>query len=196
MHNKNIIVAVTGASGVVYARRLLQIVAGNGIHIHLVVSNAATDVIEYELGVKLDVDDLDIGRFLGAAVSGVTLHHPDAMNTPIISGGFKTAGMVIIPCSMNTLCSVSSGLASNVICRAAGVTLKEGRRLVLVPRETPFSAIHLESMLKLSQAGACILPATPGFYHRPQTIDDLVDFVIAKALDYLHIEHEIGIAYI
>jgi 4-hydroxy-3-polyprenylbenzoate decarboxylase len=104
-------------------------------------------------------------------------------------------GMVIVPCSMNTLCSIANGIASNTICRAASVTLKEGRKLVVVPRETPLTHIHLENMLKLSNAQACILPAMPGFYHNPKTINDQVDFIVAKILDYLHIGHEMGMRY-
>ncbi|MGR3220992.1 MAG: UbiX family flavin prenyltransferase [Candidatus Anammoxibacter sp.] len=192
---ENIIVAITGASGVVYAQRLLQILSSKNINIHLVISEAAIEVIRHELGFKLDINNLDIKLLTGTNVDRISSYHIGDVNAPIISGLFKTIGMVIVPCSMNTLCSIASGIASNVICRAAGVTLKEGRKLVIVPREAPLSQIHLESMLKLSNAHACILPSMPGFYHNPKTIDDLIDFVVAKILDYLQIEHEIGVQY-
>ncbi|MGR3177452.1 MAG: UbiX family flavin prenyltransferase [Candidatus Anammoxibacter sp.] len=193
--NKNIIIAITGASGVVYAQRLLQVLSSKNIHIHLVISEAAIEVIRHELDIKLDINNLDVSRLVGTDVDRISSYHIDDVNAPIISGLFKTIGMVIVPCSMNTLCSIANGIASNVICRAASVTLKEGRKLVIVPREAPLNQIHLESMLKLSNAQACILPSMPGFYHKPQTIDDLVDFIVAKILDYLQIEHQIGVQY-
>ncbi|MGR3320116.1 MAG: UbiX family flavin prenyltransferase [Candidatus Anammoxibacter sp.] len=195
MENKNIIVAITGASGVIYAQRLLQVLSSKNIDVHLVISEAAIEVIHHELGIKLDINNLDVKRLVGTKVDRVSSYHIGDVNAPIISGVFKTIGMVIVPCSMNTLCSIANGIASNVICRAASVTLKEGRKLVIVPREAPLNQIHLESMLKLSNARACILPSMPGFYHKPKTIDDLVNFIVAKILDYLQIEHEMTIEY-
>lgn len=195
MIDRNIIVAVTGASGVVYAQRLLQILNQKQINIHLVISESAIDVIEHELGIKLDRNNINARKLLGTEPHNVSIYDPCDVNSPIISGGFKTMEMVIVPCSMNSLCSIANGIASNIIYRAASVTLKEGRKLVFVPRETPVTQIHLENMLKLANAQACILPAMPGFYHNPKTIDDQIDFVVAKILDYLSIEHEINIRY-
>lgn len=195
MNKKNIVVAITGASGVVYAQKLLQILTSSKINVHLVISVAAIDVMEHELGVELDINKIDIEKFIGYKTNFLTVYKNNDIHTPIISGGFKSMGMIIVPCSMNTLSSVANGLASNTICRAASVTLKEGRKLMFVPRETPLSQIHLENMLKLSKAGACLLPAMPGFYHKPKTIDDLTNFVVAKILDYFQIDHDIDISY-
>ena len=195
MKNESLIVAVTGASGVVYAQRLLQIIINSDINIHLIMSDAGIDVIKHELGIKLDINNMDVKQFLGKTADNLTIHNINDQQSPVISGSFKTMGMVVVPCSMNTLCSIANGLASNIICRAASVTLKEGRKLVFVPRETPLTQIHLECMLKLANARACILPAMPGFYHNPKTIEDQIDFVVAKILDYFQIEHDINIRY-
>lgn len=195
MEEKNIIIAITGASGVIYAQRLLQILNKKDIHIHVVISETAVSVMDHELGISLKIDDIKPEYLLGTKPRNMTIYDLNDLTSQIISGGFKTMGMVIVPCSMNSLCSIANGIASNIICRAASVTLKEGRKLVLVPRETPLTQIHLENMLKLSNARACILPAMPGFYHNPKTIDDQVDFLVAKILDYLQIEHEIDIHY-
>ena len=195
MDEKNIIVAITGASGAIYAQRLLQVLNKKDIHLHVVISETAISVIDQELGISLEIDDIKLENLLGTKSRNMTFYNLYDLTSQIISGGFKTMGMVIVPCSMNSLCSIANGIASNIIYRAASVTLKEGRRLVLVPRETPLTQIHLENMLKLSNAQVCILPAMPGFYHKPKTIDDQVDFIVAKILDYLHIEHKIDIRY-
>lgn len=195
MSNENIIVAITGASGVIYAQKLLQMLNSCDINVHLIMSDAAIVVIEHELGIKLNDKDLDIAPFLECKADNITTYRNNNQNSPVISGGFKSRGMIIVPCSMNTLCSIGNGLASNIICRTASVILKERRELVMVPRETPLTSIHLENMLKLSNAGACILPAMPGFYHNPKTIDDQINFIVAKILDYFQIEHSINIRY-
>ena len=195
MRDRDLIVAITGASGVVYAQKLLQILNQKEINIHLIISEPAIDVVYHELGIKLDKNNIDVDKLLCAKPYNVSVYQPCDVNVPIISGGFKTMGMVIVPCSMNSLCSIANGIASNIIYRAASVTLKEGRKLILVPRETPVTQIHLENMLKLANAQACILPAMPGFYHNPKTIGDQIDFIVAKILDYLSIEHEINIRY-
>lgn len=186
---ENIIVAITGASGVVYGRRLLQVLCDKSYSIHLSISESAIKVIERELSLLLDLKNFNVGKFLGRNNHSVTYHHVSDISSPISSGKFKIKAMVIVPCSMNTLCSVANGIASNLIQRAASVTLKEGRKLVMVPRETPVTSIHLEGMLKLSKAQACILPAMPGYYYHPKTIDDQVDFIVGKILDYIGIEY-------
>jgi 4-hydroxy-3-polyprenylbenzoate decarboxylase len=186
---ENIIVAITGASGVIYGRRLLQVLCDKSYPIHLSVSGSAIKVIESELGIALDLKDFNVGKFIDRKNHCVTYHHVSDIASSISSGKFKTRAMVIVPCSMNTLCSVANGIASNLIQRAASVTLKEGRKLVIVPRETPVTSIHLEGMLKLSKAQACILPAMPGYYYHPKTIDDQVDFIVGKILDYIGIEY-------
>lgn len=190
---ENIIVAITGASGVVYAQRLLKVLNEQPFNVHLIVSEAATKVIEQELGLRLSEDSFDVGRFLhvernqGIETSRISYHRISDIGSPIASGEFPVRAMVIVPCSMNTLSTIANGIASNLIERAASVTMKEGRKLVLVPRESPLTAIHIENMLKLARTGACILPAMPGFYHKPKTIDDIINFVVAKILGFLQI---------
>jgi flavin prenyltransferase len=186
---ENIIVAITGASGVIYGRRLLQVLCDKSCSIHLSVSESAIKVIESELSFSLDLKNFNVGKFIDRKNHCVTYHNVSDIASSISSGKFKIKAMVIVPCSMNTLCSVANGIASNLIQRAASVTLKEGRKLVIVPRETPVTSIHLEGMLKLSRAQACILPAMPGYYHHPKTIDDQVDFIVGKILDYIGIEY-------
>ena len=187
---ENIIVGITGASGVVYGQRLLQALSDKSYSIHLIVSEAAVKVMESELNLSLNLNDFDINKFIDRKDHCVTYHHISDIAASISSGKLKTRAMIIAPCSMNTLCSIANGIASNLIQRAASVTLKEGRKLIVVPRETPLTPIHLEGMLKLSRAQACILPAMPGYYLNPTTIDDQIDFVVGKILDH------IGIVYL
>ncbi|MCP4364748.1 MAG: UbiX family flavin prenyltransferase [Planctomycetes bacterium] len=188
----NVVVAITGASGMAYARRLLQVLCDKGIQVHLSMSEAALIVIRQELGLELDIDDPDIDALVGRSNCPVWYYKTTQLDAPLASGGsFPAGGMVIAPCSMNTLNAVAGGLAMNLIQRAAGVALKEGRKLVVVPRETPLTSIHLENMLRLSRAGACVLPAMPGFYHYPEGIDDIVDFMVAKMLNSLGVEHNL-----
>ncbi|KHE90364.1 MAG: UbiX family flavin prenyltransferase [Candidatus Scalindua rubra] len=186
---ENIIVGITGASGVVYGQRLLQALSDKSYSIHLSVSEAALQVIESELNLALSLDGFNISKFIDRENHDITYHHISDIAATISSGTLKTKAMIIAPCSMNTLCSIANGIASNLIQRAASVTLKEGRKLVVMPRETPLTTIHLENMLKLSKAQTCILPAMPGYYHHPKTIDDQVDFMVGKALDYIGVEY-------
>ncbi|MCP5002787.1 MAG: UbiX family flavin prenyltransferase [Planctomycetes bacterium] len=186
---KNVVVAITGASGVVYGQRLLQVLCDKPFDIHLIVSGAAIKVIQHELGISLDKDDFDVSKFLGKENARVTHYNVDDITAPVSSGTFETVAMIIVPCSMNTLCSIAHGISSNLIQRVASVNLKEGRKLVVVPRETPLTPIHLEGMLKLSQARACILPAMPGYYSHPETIEDQIDFITGKILTSIGIEH-------
>lgn len=195
MSLEDIIVGITGASGIVYSQRLLQILNAKGFHIHLVISESGIEVIRHELAIKLDADNLYLQHLLGAEPYRLSIYNISDIKARISNGSFQVRGMVIVPCSMNTLGSIANGLTPNLISRAASVTLKEGRKLILVPRETPLTQIHLENMLKLARAGACILPAMPGFYHKPKTIADQIDFVVAKILDQLQIGHEIDIRY-
>ncbi len=168
-----LVVAVTGASGAPYAKALLRAVAASGIPLHLVASQSGRLVYEIELDTSLESD----------LPAGVALYREDDFTAPFASGSFPIRGMVIVPCTMGTLGAVAGGLSQNLIHRAADVCLKEGRKLVVVPRETPLNAIHLANMLRLAQAGAVILPAMPGFYHRPRRLEDLVDFIVARILD-------------
>ncbi len=176
-----LIVAITGASGVVYGKRLLEALREKKIETHLIVSKAAENVIDHELEMTK--------RELEKLVSHV--YDVDDLSAPIVSGSFKTDGMIVMPCSMKTLAGIAHGYSENLILRAADVTLKEKRKLVLVPRETPLSVVHLRNMLDLASQGVFILPAMPAYYHKPEKIEDLVDFVVGKALDLLDIEHEL-----
>jgi 4-hydroxy-3-polyprenylbenzoate decarboxylase len=186
--------AITGASGSIYAQRTLIHLAASGVveRINLVMSEAATTVAKVELGVDLAGGDRSsVNRWLGLPENSrlIHLHRLDNIAARPSSGSHPQEGMVIVPCSMGTLGAIASGAGTNLIHRAADVTLKENRRLVIVPRETPYNAIHLENMLRLSRAGAHIIPASPGFYHRPQTIEALVDHLVFRILDHLGVPH-------
>lgn len=179
--------AITGASGALYARRLAQCILKADAHLHLVASPHGLRVLADEL----DLRKLTIAGLVGEPDPQATLYPYRDIGARIASGSFQTDGMVICPCSSNTLAAVAAGTADNLITRAALVTLKEARRLILVPRETPLSQIEIANMLRLSQAGAILCPACPGFYMRPETIDDLVDFVVGRVLDLLGLPHEL-----
>lgn len=176
-----LIVALTGASGIAYGKRLLEVLRNREVETHLIITEAAEKVAKHELGItRADLEKL-------------ADHTYDANDllAPVVSGSFKTDGMIIIPCSMKTLAGIAHGYAQNIVLRAADVMLKEKRKLILVPRETPLSSIHLRNMLELSKHGAFIVPAMPAYYHEPKTIEDLVDFVVGKVLDCLGIEHQL-----
>lgn len=187
-------VGITGASGTIYAHRTLQLLAASGVveTINLIMSSTAATVAQVEMGANLrDADVTKINEWLGLPADSklIRLWRLDNLAAKPSSGSNKQAGMMIVPCSMGTLGAIASGAGTNLIHRAADVCLKEGRKLVLVPRETPYNAIHLENMLKLSHAGARILPASPGFYHRPKTIDELVEHLCNRILDQFDIPH-------
>ncbi|HEY3026667.1 MAG TPA: flavin prenyltransferase UbiX [Pyrinomonadaceae bacterium] len=186
--------AITGASGTVYAYRTLVHLASSGVveRINLIASASADTVARVELGFALgEADARKINEWIGLPSDSkvVRLHRLDNLAATPSSGSHPQAGMIIVPCSMGTLGAIASGAGTNLIHRAADVTLKEGRKLILVPRETPYNAIHLENMLRLARAGAGILPASPGFYHRPQTIEALVDHLCFRILDQFGIPH-------
>ncbi len=181
MREKRLIVAITGASGAAYARMLLHTLAREAVQIHLVASRAGKLVYQLEIGKPL-AEDLP---------SGVSVYDENDFTAPFASGSFHSEGMVIVPCSMGTLGAIANGISQNLVHRAADVCLKERRRLVLVPRETPLNAIHLRNMLTISQAGGIILPAMPGFYHQPRSVDDLVRFVVARIIEQLRMPQDI-----
>jgi flavin prenyltransferase len=182
---KQIVMAITGASGAVYARRLAQELVRADVHLHLVLSPAGERVLRDELGVQ----DAGLEVLGGRPIENATIYAYRDVGARIASGSFLTDGMVVCPCSSNTLAAVASGLADNLIWRAASVALKEGRRLVLVTREMPLSQIELANMLRVSQAGGIICPASPGFYMRPRAVAELVDFVVGRVLDLLRVPH-------
>jgi len=183
---KRIVVGITGASGAIYATRLLQALAAGGVETHVVIS---------PYGVRLLADELNIASPTAQALVGperadcLTIHPYRDLGSQLASGSFLTDAMIICPCSGNTLADVAAGKGSNLIARAAAVHLKEARRLVIVPREMPLSRIEMENMLRVSQAGAIVCPASPGFYMLPKRIEDLVDFVVGKLLDLVGVEH-------
>jgi 4-hydroxy-3-polyprenylbenzoate decarboxylase len=187
-------VAITGASGAIYAQKTLTHLASSGVveRVNLIFSESARTVAKVELGFDLrSADEKKLNEWIGLPPDAkiLRLHRLDNMAATPSSGSHPQTGMIIVPCSMGTLGAIASGAGTNLIHRAADVTLKEGRKLVLVPRETPYNAIHLENMLKLSRAGAQIVAASPGFYHRPQTIDALVDHLCFRILDQFGIPH-------
>ncbi|WP_417393402.1 UbiX family flavin prenyltransferase [Gimesia sp.] len=219
----NVVVAMTGASGAIYAVRLIEVLMAAGRTVHLTISASAAQVLKHELGLKIDLENFDPNELLpdpagqpddsvirkikpthseDFALSSVLgdsdlkqgaliYHHYKDFSAGIASGSFLTDGMVVCPCSMGTLGSIASGACGNLIHRAADVHLKERRKLILLARETPLGLIPLENMVKLTQAGAIVMPAAPGFYHNPVTIHDLVDFMSGRICDHLGIRHEI-----
>ncbi len=194
----DLVLAITGASGSAYAVRLLDVLVAAGRTVHLVVSPAGQQVIGHELGLKVDTENFALRQLLpdfseseGASSGQVRFHDYRDFSAGIASGSFRTGGMVICPCSMGTLAAVSQGLSQNLIHRAADVHLKERRKLIVVPRETPLGSIQLSNMKTLADAGAVILPAMPGFYNQPQSIDDLVNFVVARICDQLGVEQDL-----
>ena len=198
MNDKNIVLGITGASGAVYAVRLLEILVAAGYDVHLSISPSGRDVIRQELDRAIDLKEMKgAGSLLSINssdpfyVENVHYHHYQDMFAPIASGSFLTRGMVICPCSGATLSSVANAASSNLIHRAAEVHLKERRTLVLVPRETPLSLPQLDNMRRAVEAGAVVLPASPGWYHGVETLGDLVDFVVARICDQLGIENRL-----
>jgi len=190
---RTVTVAFTGASGMAYGLRLLECLLSADVRVWLIYSQVAQIVAHQELDLRLPAQPREARRYFleksGVPEDRLEVFGRDDWYAPVASGSSAADAMVICPCSMGTLAAVSAGLADNLIERAADVSLKEGRRLVLVPRETPFSVLHLENMLRLARAGAVILPANPGFYHRPASVDALVDFVVARVLDQLQVPH-------
>ncbi len=186
------VIALTGASGVVYGIRLVKFLLGSGHSVELIISDSARLVLREEMGLALSetVSRESLASLFGDEESSLLRSYdPGDLTAPVGSGSYPTRGMVIVPCSMGTLGAVASGASRNLIHRAADCALKEGRKLVLVPRETPLSAIHLENLLKLSRAGAAIVPAMPAFYAGASQVGDMVDFVAGKILDQLGIPH-------
>ncbi len=187
---------ITGASGHAYAQALLRALVESGHEVDVSITEAGAKVMRHELGIdpgergELLADVLP--HWIGQKFRMVRAYPSDAIEAPPSSGTALAGGAILCPCSMGTLARVSVGFSSNLVERAADVALKEGRRLVIVPRETPLSAIHLENMLRLVRLGAIVLPAMPGFYHRPKSLDDLVNHVVGKILDRLGVENQVG----
>jgi 4-hydroxy-3-polyprenylbenzoate decarboxylase len=180
--------AITGASGARYAVRLLEVLNHSRVPVHLIVSETGWRLLDEEVDIKSEASL----RSRTGDWSYVKLFADNDRGATPASGSAPSRGMVVCPCSMGTLASMAQGTTRSLIERAADVCLKERRRLILVPRETPYSAIHLENMLRLTNAGAVVLPASPGFYHRPQSIDELIDFVVGRVVSQLGIDVHLG----
>jgi 4-hydroxy-3-polyprenylbenzoate decarboxylase len=190
-----LIVAITGASGAVYAVRLLEVLVASGREIHLMVSPSGAAVIKQELNRTVSLSPFDLRSLLPdvseQAAKQIRYHHYADFMAPPASGSFLTGGMVVCPCSGSTLSGIAHGASGNLIQRAADVHLKERRKLILVPRETPLSLIYLDNLKRAAEAGAVVLPAMPGWYHGVQSLQNLVDFVVARILDQLGVPHDL-----
>jgi 4-hydroxy-3-polyprenylbenzoate decarboxylase len=193
---RQIVVGITGASGAAYAQRLIQLTLAAGVNVHLVVSPLGQRLLHDELGMEgIDLEAL-AGRKTGQAPSGeLKLHQYRDVGAIIASGSFRHDGMVVIPCSSNTLSAVATGSAQNLLHRAAYVTLKERRKLILLHREMPMTLIDARNMAAVMEAGAIVCPANPGFYMLPRSVEDIVDFVVARALDLMNIEHTLSVRW-
>lgn len=190
---QSIIVAVTGASGSAYALRLIQRLSQSGVLQHILLSDAARVVLKQEVDLLLPEDSTSTSKVLAQHLSistdSIRCYSLHDWFSPTASGSAGIKKMVVVPCSMGTLAHIACGASDNLIERAADVMIKERRQLILVPRETPLSSIHLENMLKLSQIGVHIIPAMPGFYHKPETLDDIIDFLVDRILDHLDLSN-------
>ena len=185
---KRVVIGITGASGALYARRLLECLCDADIDVHLVVTPHGQELLRDELGIAR----ITAQTLLGQESQRLIVHPYHDVGAVLASGSFRTDGMIVCPCSSNTLGAMAAGLADNLLHRAAAVTLKEARRLVVMTREMPVSRIDLLNTLRLSEAGAIICPASPGFYMRPETVADLVDFVVGKLLDLVGVPHQLN----
>ena len=192
---RSVTLALTGASGMPYGMRLLACLLEADVSVYLLVSSAAQIVAKQELDMTLPSRASELEALLAAQYATrpgqLRVFGREEWFAPVASGSNPADAMVVCPCTMGTLAAIAQGLSDNLIERAADVSIKEQRKLILVPRETPYSAIHLENMLKLARLGVVILPPNPGFYHHPQSIEALVDFVVARILDQLHIPHQL-----
>jgi 4-hydroxy-3-polyprenylbenzoate decarboxylase len=195
LDQQQIALAITGASGAPYAKRLLAVLLDSGMTVHLMISSAGRLVLADELDWKLPARAGDVQKWLceefGCGTEQLIVYGEQQWSSPLASGSHRVPTMIVCPCTMGTLSAIAHGQSDNLINRAADVMLKEQRKIILVPREAPFSAIHLENMLKLSRLGVCIFPPNPGFYFKPQGLEEIVDFVVARLLDQAGIEHEL-----
>ncbi len=193
--DKTIAVALTGASGMPYALRLIECLLSARCRLYVMASQVAAISAQQDMQITLPSRSQELQSFLcthfNTTPEQLSVFGREEWFAPVASGSNPPDAMVVCPCTMGTLAAIAQGLADKLIGRAADVVIKEGKKLILVPRETPFSAIHLENMLKLARLGVVILPANPGFYERPQTVQDIVDFVVARILDQLQIPHQL-----
>lgn len=191
MKEKIFTVGITGASGAIYGIRLVQELLKANYKVHLIITEAGWQVFREEHHYDTSDREKLLNVLFGDGITNLYYHTLRDFTAPIASGSYQNDGMVIIPCSMGTLSSIANGASSNLLERTADVMLKEGRKLILVPRETPLNQIHLENMLKVSKVGGKIIPAMPGFYQMPETMDDLINFVVGKVLDNIGVKHQL-----
>lgn len=184
-----IVLAITGASGAPYAVRLLEVLATNAVPVELIISSHGWRLLETETAIH---DDRELREATGGDWSSVTVHPDNDRGARPASGSHRTAGMVVCPCSMGTVSAIAQGSSRSLVERAADVTLKERRKLILVPRETPLSLVHLRNLTAVTEAGAVVIPAAPGFYHRPTSIAQLVDFVVQRIVDQLGLDLQVA----
>lgn len=185
------VIGITGASGAIYAVRLIEFLLAKGIELHLIVTDAGWRVMHEELDWNISDRQAALARRLGDSSGRYKLHSIRDIGAGPASGTFRTSGMVIVPCSMGTLSGIAHGSSDNLLLRTADVMMKESRKLIIVPRETPLHAIHLGNMLQLAQMGVRIMPAMPGFYNKPVSLEEIIDFVVGKILDAMEIDHEL-----
>ena len=191
-NTKKIVVAICGASGSIYATQLLKALLAQPVQVHLIVSKTGFQVMEHELGLTPEtLPEFVYQKEICHQEASLEMFDVNSFFAPAASGSFPHDGLVVAPCSMKTLSAIASGLADNLILRCADVCLKEKRKLILVPRETPLNTIHLNNMLTVATAGAVLLPAMPSFYSEPETIEDLANTVIARVMDHLEIDHDL-----
>ncbi|WP_145047475.1 UbiX family flavin prenyltransferase [Paenibacillus xylanexedens] len=189
--NKRLVVGITGASGSIYGIRLIETLLDLDYTVHLVISNAGWRVLKEEMDWDITSRDAVLEEKFGGRSGSIIYHPVNDIGASIASGSYLAEGMIIMPCSMGTLSSIAQGSSDNLMSRAADVMMKEARPLILVPRETPLHAIHLENMLKLSRLGVRMIPAMPAFYYKPQSMDELIMFLVGKVLDNLRIPHQL-----
>ncbi|HEY3322207.1 MAG TPA: flavin prenyltransferase UbiX [Planctomycetota bacterium] len=190
---RRIALAITGASGTVYGLRVLEaLLRQRGVEVHLTISKSAQQVLAVEQGIEIDVQAAKLSGLGVPNLERAVYHRNDNIGAALASGSFRLEALAVVPCSMGCVAAIAHGLSDDLIQRTADVVLKERRKLLLVPRETPFSTLHLENLLRLSQMGVVVLPACPGFYGKPQSIDDMVNFIVARVLDHLGVEHDFG----
>ena len=190
---RKIALAMTGASGAIYGLRVLEELLRDGaLEVHFTLSPSAQKVLAYEHNIEVDVDKFNAGALNVRRAERLVYHHYADVAAPLASGSFRIQVMAVVPCSMGCTAAIAHGLSDDLIQRAADVMLKERRPLLLVPRETPLSTVHLENMLALSKLGVVVLPASPGFYGKPQSVSEMVDFIVARVLDHMQVEHALG----
>jgi 4-hydroxy-3-polyprenylbenzoate decarboxylase len=191
--SRRLALAMTGASGAVYGLRVLEeLQRAEGTEIHLTISPSAAKVLRVEHDIEVDLDHFEPAMLNLLQGGRITYHHHADVAAPLASGSFRVEAMAIVPCSMGCAGRIAHGISGDLVERAADVMIKERRRLIAVPRETPLSAVHLENLLALSRLGVTVLPASPGFYGRPRSVSEMVDFIVARVLDHLGVEHGLG----